>query len=333
MPLSWREMFLAWPSVAWFYFRQLVIPIGISGFHSIAYLDHPTLGGFWIPLLLAGCLLLVGWGWGSTRKPKQLGPIWLAAILMTLPLLPVFDLRALTAGDVVHERYLYLPSVGYVIFIALALCELEDRLKRAKPSLSGTALATTGAIAVLFVALTLTQQRQWSSDIALYTRGIVTAPDNLTVRDNLANALLATGQPARAIAVYQEVLSRNPNFWRSSFNLGVAYYRSGNEPAAEQSLEQAIRVDNRDSDQYIYLALVKMQMKRLSEAKYNAREAVARSPEAPGYHLILGLIAEASADENTARDAFRTELKLHPDNSAARQELQKIRETASSSTH
>ena len=28
------------------------------------------------------------------------------------PLLPVLDLRSLTAGDIVHDRYLYLPSIG-----------------------------------------------------------------------------------------------------------------------------------------------------------------------------------------------------------------------------
>lgn len=73
--------------------------------------------------------------------------------------------------------------------------------------------ALTGSVALLFAALTLVQQTQWANDIFLYTRGTESAPDNLTVRDNLANALLGANQPERAIPLHLDVLKRNLNFW------------------------------------------------------------------------------------------------------------------------
>jgi tetratricopeptide (TPR) repeat protein len=144
------------------------------------------------------------------------------------------------------------------------------------------------------------------------------------VRDNLANALLGANQPQRAIPLYLDVLKRNPNFWRSNYNLGFAYYKTGNFAAAGESLQRAIMIDNSDSDQYIYLALVELQLKKLPEAADNARQAIARNPQARGYYFILGLICESQGDTKAAITAFKTELTQHPDNAPATAELQKI---------
>ncbi|MBZ5550482.1 MAG: tetratricopeptide repeat protein [Acidobacteriia bacterium] len=318
--LSWTQVLLTWPAVLWFYARHLFLPIGLSEFYALNYLDHATGRGFWLPLAMLAIVALVSCSW--VRALSQRRAAWFAVTLIVLPLLPVLDLRSLTAGDIVHDRYLYLPSVGFVLLVALSLREIERRM----PSFRAVSLllAGTGLIALLFAVLTLTQQRQWTNDIQLYTRGVESAPDNLTARDNLANALLAANQPERAIPMYLEVLKRNPGFWRSNYNLGFAYYKLGNPAAAENYLERAIQIDRSDSDEFIYLALVELQLKKLPEAAENARQAIARNPKARGYHFALGLIEEARGDRNAAIAAFKAEVTEHPDDAPAAAELQKI---------
>ena len=158
----------------------------------------------------------------------------------------------------------------------------------------------------------------------LYTRGLESAPTNLTVRDNLASALLKANQPARAIPLYLEVLNRDPTFWRSNYNLGFAYYRTGQLAAAEYYLQRAIQVNPADSDQYIYLALAQLELKKLPEAAENASRAIARSPNTRGYHFVSGVIYETSGDRARAAAEFKTEIAEHPDNAAASAELQKL---------
>jgi Tfp pilus assembly protein PilF len=318
--LSWKQVLLTWPAVLWFYARHLLLPIGLSEFYTLNYVDHATARGFWLPLAMVAVVFLVSWFW--IRALKLWGAAWLAAVLIVLPLLPVLDLRSLTVGDVVHDRYLYLPSIGFVLLVALSLRELARRM----PSFHAVRLplAATGLIALVFAALTVTQQTQWRNDIQLYTRGLESAPNNLTVRDNLANALLAANQPERAIPMYLEVLKRNPGFWRSNYNLGFAYYKLGNPAAAEAYFQRAIQIDPTDSDEFIYLALAQWQRKKFSQAEENARQAIARNPRARGYHLVLGLIEEALGDRNAAMAALRTEVTEHPDNAAAAAELTKI---------
>src|SRR6202140_1296400 len=317
--ISWNEVLPSWPSVLWFYAKHLLIPIRLSEFYSLDYARHFSARLVLLPLLF---LLAAGVAlYCLIRVLPQKQAALFALALIVVPLLPVLDLRSLTIGDIVHDRYLYLPSAGFAMLVALSVAALKSYLPapkyRALPAL------LTGVACTLFIALILEQQTQWHDDVELYTRGVEMAPDNSTVRDNLANALLTAKQPERAISLYREVLERNPNFWRSNYNLGVVYYKSGNAAAAEELLQRAIRIDGSDSDQYIYLALAGLQLKRFSQAAEAAREAIARNPQAHGYHFILGMIDEAQGDWAGAIAAFRGELAEHPDNAAAQAELQK----------
>jgi tetratricopeptide (TPR) repeat protein len=304
-----------------------VLPLRLSEFYSLDYVAHFSAAAVLLPLALlatvAAAVAFVLFRFRShSEKQKQKNVARFAFPLLIVPLLPVLDLHSLTVGDIVHDRYLYLPCAGFALLIALLIRELAQRLPEKQRAVLAVALATI--VGVSFAALTVVQQMQWASDILLYTRGLESAPANLTVRDNLASALLNANQPARAIPLYLEVLNRNPAFWRSNYNLGFAYYKTAQFQAAAQYLQRAIRINPADSDQYIYLALAQLELKKFPEAAENASSAIARSPNTRGYHFVLGLIFETAGDRARAAAEFRTEIGGHPDNSAASAELQKL---------
>ena len=319
-PVSWREVVLTWPAVLWFYVKHLIWPLRESEFYSLDYVSHVSVATVLLPLALvvmAAFALL----W-LLRNADRKDVARFALALLIVPLLPVLDLRSLTAGDIVHDRYLYLPSVGFAILVGLVIREIERRVGKGRWRI--VPVAATIVIALGFAGLTIANEMQWANDIALYTRGLESAPANLTVRDNLANAWLAANQPERAIPLYLEVLERNPSFWRSNYNLGFACYKTGNFEGAEDYLQRAIAIDPSDSDQYIYLALTDLQRKKLAEAASRARSAIERNPQARGYHFVLGMIYEAEEDREHAKEQFRKEIAAHPENSAAAAELQKL---------
>lgn len=318
--VSWKEVWLTWPSVLWFYVQHLLFPVRLSEFYALDYVRHATSGVVLLPLMLLLALAVALYFWVRRLGQKQVACF--ALILIFVPLLPVLDLRSLTVGDIVHDRYLYLPAAGFALLVAIFVRALAERLASRYRVLGATAF--TGILVLLLTILTVSQQTQWANDMALYTRGIESAPDNLTVRDNLANTLMAANQPDRAIPLYLDVLRQNPQFWRSNYNLGYAYYKTGNYAAAEDYLQQAIHIDSSDSDQFIYLALAQLQTKKFAPAADNARIAIARNPQARGYHFILGLIEEAKGDRDAAIAALKSELTLYPNNAPAAAELQKI---------
>jgi tetratricopeptide (TPR) repeat protein len=143
--------------------------------------------------------------------------------------------------------------------------------------------------------------------------------------NNLANALLDNGHPAEAIALYSQVLAREPSYWLSNYNLGYSYYKIGYLQAAELYLRRAIGISDVDSDQYVYLGLTLWRQGQLDEAAQYVQRAIQIRPSAPGYHFVLGVIRQDQKNLAAAESEFALELKYQPESNAARQRLTAIR--------
>jgi protein O-mannosyl-transferase len=317
--ISWTSMILAWPSVVWFYARHLIWPFGLSEFYPVPTVAHVASGGFvgslvLVSLAAVGLWLIVRWVRGA--KATRCG-----LALLILPLFPALYLPALTAGDVLHDRYLYLSSVGFALLVALVIQRLADRFG-SRAVLVRWVIA--GVLVVGYSVGSVPQQSQWASDRLLYSRGLRSAPDNNTVRDNLANTFLATGEYDQALPLYMEVLQRDPNFWRSNYNLAFLYYKTGHHAEAEFYFKRAIQIDPSDGDEFLYLAVVQMHQGRLEEAIGGARRAVQLNPKAFGYHYVLGAMLKAKGLRPEAAREFRLELVNNPRNAYAAQELETI---------
>jgi Tfp pilus assembly protein PilF len=171
---------------------------------------------------------------------------------------------------------------------------------------------------------TLSHQLQWASNILLYQNAMKYAPQNPIVQVNLANELANLGHYDRALPLYLSALQRDPSSWLSNYNLGYAYYRTGRSSEAEDYLKRAIQIDDKDPDQFIYLALAQMDQGELTPATENAEHALQRGPLSPGFHFVLAKILEASGNRERAIAEYRAEVLSHPENGQARSELQRL---------
>ncbi len=320
-PLGWTTMILTWPSIIWFDLKHLMFPIFSSEFYSLAYVTTPGFANFLLPVLfLLGAFVAAGY-WISKLPNPRLGLFALGWVFV--PILPTLYLRAIAPGDFVHDRFLYFPSVGIVILIALAVehASTSKALQRSGVPVKWAVMAILGTAA--FVG-TLSHQMQWASNILLYQNGIKSAPQDLGVQDNLANELANMGRYDSAISLYLNVLQREPRFWRSNYNLGYAYYRTGRFSEAEDYLNRAIQIDDQDPDQFIYLARAQMEQGQLPQAARNAERALQRAPLSPGFHFVLAQILEASGNREQAITEYKAEVLYHPENALARSELQRL---------
>lgn len=317
---GWKMMVLNWPSVLVFYLRHLVWPFGLSEFYP-SLPTHVRAGEFWVSLLLV--LLAAACAVGLIRWLRWSPAMRCAVALLILPLLPALYFPALTPGDTLHDRYLYLPLAGFSILVAAALTELAATVG------SRGALIRWGVAGVLVVgysAGTFTQQLPWANDRRLYTRAVESAPDNNTARDNLADTLLDSGEYDKALPIYLEVLRRDPNFWRTNYNLGLLFYKTRNYPEAEKFLTRAIQIDPSDGNEFLYLGLVQMPQGRVDEAIGNVRRAILLDPRAAGYHFILGDMLKRKGLRSEAASEFRLGLQLKPGDVVAVQALKAINE-------
>lgn len=320
-PLSWTTMVLTWPSVMWFDLKHLLLPISSSEFYPLAYVTVPGFANFLLPVLFLMIACIAAWYGISKLANPRLGLF--ALLWVVLPLLPCLYLRAIASDNFVHDRFLYLPSVGIVILIALAIHGIS-----AAKTFGARGVRVKWAIVAILCAAglvgTVNHQLQWASNLLLYQNGVASAPQNLVVEDNLANEFANLGRYDRAIPLYLNVLQRNPRFWASNYNLGYAYYRMGRFAEAESYLIRAIQVDDHDPDQFMLLARAQMQQGNLAQAAQNAERALQRGPQTQGFHFVLAKILEESGKRKQAISEYKTEVLYHPESAIARSELEKL---------
>lgn len=318
LPLS--TILLTWPSILWFYIQLLVWPVGLSAFYDTPYVTSPTLTSFYLPAAGLALTAVTLW-WAARRSPViKFATLWLA-----LPMLPLLNLSYFIEGEIAHDRYLYLPSVGFAIILTLAV----RKLNIGKAVIFGqpaAQVAATFAIACLFATLTAMQSQYWASDLLLFHRGVSVAPNNNIAANNLANTFFKRDMYEDAISIYYSVLERQPRFWLSNYNLGYCYYKIGNFEEAERYLRRAISLNpTEDADQHIYLGLVQMKTNRLDEAAASIRQAIELRPFGKGYYFALGTVLKKQGDLAGAITEFRKELANNPQSAAAQKEIAEIK--------
>jgi thioredoxin-like negative regulator of GroEL len=319
-PLSWKTMLLTVPSVLWFDLRHLVFPLESSEFYPVGYAARFSFGAVVLPLLIV--VVIAAAAAICFRRLPDTRPAKFAAFWILLPILPTLYLRGLTRNDFVHDRFLYLPSVGLALLVALAIRHIPwSAIPQRRSAIQLAVLVIIGAVGL---GATIKYEQPWASSLRLYQNALKYVPESSNVKDDFANQLLDAGQVDRAISLYREVIARDPDFWRSQYNLGYAYYKLGKYGEAEDWLRRAIATDPTDADQFIRLAVVQMRQGRLADAAANAGRAIQRQPASLGYHYVLAMILEARQDREGALLQLALELKNNPGNGIARAELERL---------
>lgn len=301
-----------------FYLRHLVYPVGFSEFYEIRYVTRPAEAGFYLPfLVLLGCgLALYAW-----QRKADTRLVCMACVWFLLPLLPTLDLQAFTLGEFVHDRYLYLSVLGVALVAGLAVEKLQGKAGAGRFPLRGA--AACAVVGAALFTLTVRQTGIWKDNLALFSRCYQVSPHSRSASSNLAFALATRGRVAEAMALYRRILQDWPLEWTPNYDLGYLCYQQGDLGEAEKYLLRAIQISPKNSDQHFYLGLTWNRMGLREKAIESVQKAIELRPNAAGYHFALGVLLRQTGNELGACAAFRQELALAPDNSAAAAQLQR----------
>jgi len=314
------------PYLFCFYLGKLLWPWSLSLFYGLGIVSRLRDPRWWLSALIltaTTALLVFAWRRSRERALPQ------AALWIAVPLLPVLNAALLPADDFAHNRYLYLPSIGFAIFCALLLQTLARSMGGTSSSVTRLAGATL-LLAGAFGVSTALQATPWRSDLSLYGQAVEHSPGNSMALNNLATAYMQVGRLVEAHAILADLILQRPNFWLATYNFGYLNYRMKRLSLAESYLRRAIALNPLDADEYAYLGLTYLRQGRPGEASAQLRQAIARKPSGPGYHIALGMVLLQLGDRNAAKAAFLEELRYHPDSQPARQQLALVEQALAS---
>jgi protein O-mannosyl-transferase len=305
---SFKSMIATLPVTAWFYIRELLWPFHLSIFPPVEKVRHLGFGNFVGPSL-AVAAAIAALVWISLRSRRAA----FCSMILVLSLAPVFDLRAFSPDDFVHDRYLYIPSAGLCILLAMGL---------AKWTRSIPVQAAVVAPVVLGLAyFTIQESRPWVDYMTLAQHALATAPDNWPAQELMATALLLIERDGEALPLLDRGLATHPRDLVLRMRVATGNFRIGNFPKAESEFKTVLQYQPQSPQAHLLLGMTEQGMGNLDQAEAEMREAVRERPRTSvqfrGYRLSLAELLEGKGDLQGALEQYNLELEEYPDESAA----------------
>ena len=317
--LSLMTIAFTWPILLVAYMKMLLLPFGLSLFYDTPYVLQPGVTNFALPMLAVAVFTGLFWLLARRSREGRLAAVWLV-----LPILPLLNIAVFRSGDIVHDRYLYLPSVGFALLIALGV----RRLLVGKSVLFGLPavqmVAAVGLTCFLGISLA-TQHIHWATSVLLYHNSVLMAPGSLDAKTQLGGAFIDRGMYSEGIQLLGEVYDERPDSWDSNQDVGSALYQAGRYEDAKRYLIRAVEINPSRSESNYYLGITLLDMNRLVEAEAPLREAIRLSPRSIYSHFALGAWFDLRGDPQSALDEFRMELVNNPNYAPARDKIREIR--------
>ncbi|HZI15995.1 MAG TPA: tetratricopeptide repeat protein, partial [Myxococcus sp.] len=274
------------------------------------------------PRVLLGAALVLGLGAllvAARRRPGR-DAVWAGALWLVVPLLPVLLLR-LKGVEAYAERYLYLPSVGFVLLVAAGL---RGGLERWPGHARAMALATGGVLAVS-AALTVASVPMWRDDQTLWEAMAEAVPGRPLIHARLGSVYLKSRRLEDAVRELEVAVAGLPGDFRIRSDLAVAYARTGRLEEALQQLEAAVRLRPDNAMAWHNLGLALRRAGRPEQALERFQQALRLAPGRADSHLELGRTLLALGRSAEAVGPLKEALRLRPGFEAAERALASAR--------
>lgn len=217
---EWGTVILAMGQVFLRYFQLLVLPTGLR----VEY-DMPLPTTWQEPSVLLGWGLVAALGLLALVLLKEGKLSGLALAWMLLALLPFSNI--IPGSELIAERYLYVPSMGYCLLIGLLVAAPgESRIVKGKTIQYGL----YGAVLILVVVFgmqTFLRNRLFADDCLLFADTLRHTPTSSHAHNNLAACLSEDGQVKEAEHHFREALKLDPGNFRARYNLANLLVRRG----------------------------------------------------------------------------------------------------------
>jgi tetratricopeptide (TPR) repeat protein len=201
-------------------------------------------------------------------------------------LVPAIGLIQAGLWPSIADRFAYVPLIGLFIVIAWGVPDLVARWRYKK-----IVLATTATVLLLiFTAASLSQNRYWANNIALFKHSLDVTNDNDVAHQKLGEALAAQGKTDEAVRHYYEALRIKPDLVAAHLNLGVALRKEGKINEAVEHFSMALRAEPDCAEAYYELGVTLEKQGNFDGAEKHYIKALRIKPDYAKAHNNLGIV-------------------------------------------
>jgi Flp pilus assembly protein TadD len=228
-----------------------------TSWRTDASIEYLSIAG----LVVAAGVIALAARKGAARRLRIFGAAWF--LFAYLPTSNLFQLNATVA-----EHWLYLPSVGFLIFVAGCCLDLPAKARRVVVALA--CLACIGLGARSFIRST-----DWVTAETFYQRTLAAGGKSLRVAMNLGQVYSSKGEYAKAEALYRRVLQISPDYTVARSNLGEALFRQGKKQEAEAIFAEASKSSEHSRKEYPRTWIATLNLAHMRHSEHDDAAALA----------------------------------------------------------
>ncbi|HEV2714090.1 MAG TPA: tetratricopeptide repeat protein [Terriglobales bacterium] len=267
--------------------------------------------------IIGAAFLLIGITVFCVSQPrKHSGYLMVGWLWFLGTLVPVIGIVQV-GGQIMADRYFYIPSIGLFIALAFGLADFA-RSWRVTPALSG---AIAGGVLLIFATLTNAQIQRWRDSFTLFEHTLAVTPPNLRIEHNLGVALAVSDRYDEAAAHFEKALQIDPNFYDGLVVMGVTRGHQGRLPEAIEYFQAAIRSQPDAPKAHVQLAHALWAQKRDQAALEEMLRASQFAPKDAEIRADLGLALALAGRTQEAIEELHEALRLNPNNAETHNNL------------
>jgi tetratricopeptide (TPR) repeat protein len=236
-----------------------------------------------IGLLTAAILIYGAVKSGNGQRVRIFGAAWF--ILAYLPISNLIDLNATVA-----EHWLYLPSVGFLIFLAGVAVALPLSWQKITLAFAGCAVVALGVRAGF-------RSSDWLSNETFARRTIASGGASIRIALLLGNTYSNRQNYPEAERLYRKALQLCPEYPIARNNLADVLMRQGKQKEAEEIFAAATEAAHETRKEYPRTWMLALNLARLNHTNH-------KNPEA------LAVLEKAQSDYPQTWELIKTESEL-----------------------
>jgi tetratricopeptide (TPR) repeat protein len=214
------------------------------------------------------------------RKANKL--ISFSILWFFIGLLPVSDIYPVNAY--MAEHWLYLPSLGFFLFLAWAIDSLYK-----KKGFRIISIILTISLLAFYSYLAIKQNNYWREPITFYKRTLAFTPNSPRMLNNLGDAYDKIGKKEEAVMLYREAIKFDPRCAEAYNNIGNINVSIGKYLDAVVAYKQALAINSNYVEIYNNLAGAYLLVGKPEDAITALKKAIEINP---GYAMSYSNLAK-----------------------------------------
>lgn len=283
------------------YLQLMWLPVDLTLYHTMfilpAWLN-------WAVLLMYIALVILFW---FRNKLWFLTLFFIFAA--TLP-----SMAPVKVSWLVAERYAYLGTLGFAMFLGLIILKLRQKLKLL-PTVLIICLIIVNSARIFF------RNIDWSTNHLLWVNTCQVSPNSHNAWNNIGDDYDKLKDPTNAIKGFTQSTIVKPNYADAYHNRANIFFKINRLDLARESYDTALRFNPGLSQTYLSLVQIDLIEKRNDLALHHINRGVELEPNNPQSLYILAVVYAQKGMVNEARNVLKTIVSNFPEYKIARDAL------------